>query len=239
MAIKDYVDRAKADYDKVFEAGKKSEYDKLWDAFQGLGNRANYIRAFSGNYWNNENFKPKYPIKPSDDASYMFDNTGLTDFDFVEKGIVLDISKATSVTYMFRNAKGIKRIGIFDCYTSRKNVNRPFYGCCIETIDEFVSYDDTVYVSTFRYATELKNITMSGVIASNSLSFGSCTLLSKDSLYSIINCLSNETDGLSIELSLQAVNKAFETSTDANDGSTSSEWLTLTGTKSNWTISLV
>jgi hypothetical protein len=40
-------------------------------------------------------------------------------------------------------------------------------------------------------------------------------------------------------LPLRAVNKAFETSEGANDGKTSTEWETLIGTKTNWTIAYV
>ena len=220
-------------FDKGFIDGQQAEYDKFWDNFQENGNRANYANAFINNGWNNETFNPKYPISPTADASYAFDNIGLTDFDFVEKGIVLDLRNATLVTYMFRNAKGVKRIGVFDCYASRKNINRPFYKSNIETIDEFVFYEDSVYNATFSAVDKLKNLTCSGVIASNDLTFVTCTLLSKNSLTSVINCLSTTTSGLSVTLSLTAVNKAFETSENAKDGSNSTEWQTLVNTKQN------
>ena len=44
------------------EAGKKSEYDAFWDAFQLDGERTNYSYAFSGSGWHSETFKPKYKI---------------------------------------------------------------------------------------------------------------------------------------------------------------------------------
>ena len=237
MSITDKLTTIAENQEKVFEAGKQAEHDRFWDNYQDNGNRKNYSYAFSRG-WNNETFKPKHPIQPTEDASYMFNYANLVDFDFVEKGIFIDVSKATSVTYIFRGAKGIKRIGVFDCYASRKNINRPFYDSGIETIDEFVFYEDSVYVYTFADAKNLKNIICSGVIASNDLSFINCTLLSKESITSVINCLSTTTSGLSVALSLQAVNKAFETSENANDGSTSAEWTTLANSKSNWTINL-
>ena len=50
--------------------------------------------------------------------------------------------------------------------------------------------------------------------------------------------LTDTASGKTITFSKTAVNKAFETSAGANDGSTSAEWLALVGTKPNWTISL-
>lgn len=63
--------------------------------------------------------------------------------------------------------------------------------------------------------------------------------LSKDSINSLMACLSAEATGKTITLSQTAVNTAFETSEGAADGSTSAEWLALVEAHSNWTISLV
>jgi hypothetical protein len=58
-------------------------------------------------------------------------------------------------------------------------------------------------------------------------------------LTNIVNALSTTTTGLFVTLRKDAVNKAFETSEGAMDGSTSDEWLALAATKANWTISLI
>jgi hypothetical protein len=42
-----------------------------------------------------------------------------------------------------------------------------------------------------------------------------------------------------VTFSLVAINTAFETASGVADGSASQEWLELSNTKSNWTISLV
>ena len=53
---------------KVYEAGKKSEYDRFWDNYQYNGERRVYDVAFGtfdtvvANGWNDNNFYPKYPI---------------------------------------------------------------------------------------------------------------------------------------------------------------------------------
>lgn len=54
----------------------------------------------------------------------------------------------------------------------------------------------------------------------------------------VITALSSTATGKTLTLKKTAVENAFETSEGAADGSTSDEWTTLLGTKTNWTISL-
>lgn len=63
--------------------------------------------------------------------------------------------------------------------------------------------------------------------------------LSKDSIVSVISCLSATATGKTLGLKLTAVDAAFETSPGAADGSESAEWTALIASKPNWTISLV
>lgn len=90
--------------------------------------------------------------------------------------------------------------------------------------------------SVFNIKT-LREIRLQGFVNVN-LSMTSAHL-SADSLRSVISCLSPTASGMALTLSQAAVNVAFETSEGVNDGSTSTEWLTLTGEHSNWTVSLV
>ena len=91
----------------------------------------------------------------------------------------------------------------------------------------------------FTNCFQLQNLTIEGIIGQNGFNVQWSTKLSKASITSIINALSETTSGLTVTLSKTAVNNAFETSAGAADGSTSEEWTTLEGTKTNWTISLV
>lgn len=90
----------------------------------------------------------------------------------------------------------------------------------------------------FNYCNNLREVRFRGEIK-KSLDVKYAEKLSKDSIISIISCLSNTTNGLSLTLSAKAVNTAFETSEGANDGSTSADWETLIAAHTNWTISLV
>ena len=62
--------------------------------------------------------------------------------------------------------------------------------------------------------------------------------LDKANTTSVINALSATTTGQTLTLNLSAVNAAFETSSGAKDGSTSTEFAALIATKTNWTIIL-
>ena len=66
------------------------------------------------------------------------------------------------------------------------------------------------------------------------------TLLSAESIQSITDGLATGVTGQTLTLSRTAVNKAFETSEGANNGSTdeNSVWHNLIATKPNWTITL-
>lgn len=214
---------------KVYDAGKKAEYDRFWDTYQQNGERTKYSYAFSEG-WNNDTFRPKYPIRATD-ASYMFDGCGVTDFDFVERGVQLDLSAATTLTYMCRKAKGITHMGVLDTRNAGKitRLNRLFYGCRIQTIDEFIVDRETKYDNTFIYATQLKEIRISGEIAQDGLSFADCGLLSRESLDSVIQALSGTTTGLTVSFNKAAVNAAY----------TTDDWNALVDQKSNWTFTLL
>lgn len=232
-------------FDKGFIDGKQAEYDRFWDSYQENGNRRDYDYGFAGRGWCFGALYPKYPIKFGGSASYTFATLGGTAnatylsgvLDFVEMGIELDFSDTINAIYTFQYARAIKRLGVLD-FTNCENMNRTFYACNVETIDEFKVSEKTQYNHTFDYAGKLTSLTVSGTIANNGFSLTSAKNLNHDSLISIINALSTTTNNLSVALSLTAVNKAFETSEGANDGSNSAEWQTLVATKTNWTINL-
>lgn len=101
------------------------------------------------------------------------------------------------------------------------------------------------FSSTFTSTPKLEEIRFEGTIA-ESIDFSPCTSLSKASIINVISCMSTTVSGKTLTLKMAAVNKAFETSTGANDGSSSAEWNLLIngdGTtenpgRTNWTITL-
>ena len=250
MSIKQNVARAKANYDEAYEAGKKAENDANWDRLQEYGTRIYYDYFFAGSYVTQEYIDSmKYPIVfPTEATVYVRSCVGMFQWAGRRRTTVLDLtnvckkidfSKCKSATNTFANGR-------------MDNITADFSGC--EILSQTFSQNDMsdrvltnvtikvsekcVFDNTFTYCSSLISlIFMEGsVIGQKGLDLQRSTKLSKASFYSIINALSNTTSGLSIVLSLDAVNKAFETSEGANDGSTSPEWLALRATKENWGI---
>lgn len=268
MNIAEKITRAKADYDAVYDGGKEKAfakvepinteleqilygkdtggrgfYDEFWDEFQQNGNRTDYEGAFAGYGWNAKVLKPKYNLTKVNQGSNMF-WSNKNEMDLVEvlsnAGIVLDTSTISNASNMFSFCN-FTRIGVMDFTKLYAEAYSIFLSCKkLKTIDKIILPDRAFnYNSWFNGCDALENITIEGIIRSNGFNIKSSSKLSKASITSIINALSSTTSGLSITLSNTAVNKAFETSDGANDGSTSADWNALIAPKSNWTISLV
>lgn len=101
-----------------------------------------------------------------------------------------------------------------------------------------IASDDNVsLLNFFQNSHNLREVRFKGSI-NTVMSMGNAKL-SKNSILSLISCLSDEATDKTLTLSQTAVNTAFETSEGAADGSTSEEWTALVESKPNWTISLV
>ena len=246
MSIAEKLTEVAENVPKVYEAGKKAEYDEFWDKYQNNGNLIDYRYVFSGNGWSAEVFRPKYDIKPKL-ASNMFQLFDIAKsslpLDLTERlkdlGVVLDLSAVTgsNTTGIFAYAN-ISRVPIIDHRNA--NMNQTFYqNSVVTTIDGIMTSENVTYSNNvFQNCTSLVNLEIQGTIGQNGFNVQWSTKLSKASIISIINALSTTTTGLTLTLSKTAVNNAFETSEGLGDGTTSQEWLNLIATKSNWTISL-
>ena len=195
---------------ELYDNGVKNEQDRFWDTFQDYGKRTQYNDCFKMSYWDDDNYNPRYPI------TCTYDTTSGT-------GVFYDNRKIT-------NTK--KPIIVENC-----GIDTMFTRCYeLETIPLLKVSGLTKTSSAFTGVTKLKNITMEGEMTLN-ITFPS-TVLTKESITSIVNVLSKTETGKTLTLTKTAVNKAFETSEGANDGSTSNEWLTLRASRSNWTVTL-
>lgn len=236
------ADKVEEVYQKGVSDGEKSEYDRFWDNAQNYGEVSNNfcINLFSGKTWNDNTFKPKYNIKANGRADNLFAQTRITDLKSIleKQKVTLDMSECTNF-YQFFYYSDVTKIPTIDasnatslhafCETTKK----------LEQIDKLIV---TSKITTAQYAfyncLALKRVIFEGELCCGNLNMQYSTLLDKESLTSIVNTLSASTTGLTVTLSLVAVNNAFETSTGLADGSTSQEWLDLVATKSNWTIAL-
>lgn len=250
MSIADKLTQIAENEQRVYEAGKKAEADFFEDEFHGYGKRVAYSYAWCR--WTTEMFRRtfhNYKSLTTNDFEGTFYNSRM-DVDlpaFLEElGATINVVNPSRYAYQrtFKNAY-FTRIGVIDVSTSEKNgcyFSETFSACTkLKTIDKIIlnSNGADLYNNAFSRCSALENLTIEGVIGQNGFSVQDCKLLSKASHISIVNALSSTTSGLTVTFSKQAVNKAFETSEGAADGSTSAEWLALANTKSNWTISLV
>ena len=216
MSIADKLQTIADNEQNVYNSGKKAEYDRFWDEYQKNGKRADYTNAFSYG-WNDKAYNPKYNINTAgSNMLYIYQSTEITD---TKINIKVANGTARRMFYSATNLKTIKNL----------NVNK-----------------GVPFAENFVGCTALQNLTIEGTIGQNGFDVRWSTLLSKESIESIINALTNNTTitNPTITLSLTAINKAFETSEGANDGSTSTEWITLITPKSNsydgkWNIALV
>lgn len=233
-----YVGLESVDTTPVFEAGKKSEYDAFWDAYQTNGNRVRYINGFSGWGWNNDTFRPKYSMFPAEASEMFWFFRGAEIHTWMEaNGIVLDFSNCTSVDNIFQYS-AVEHLTVLDFSKANRIYYCFFNSTNLQTIEKLVVAESEFFQNAFHYCVSLVNLTIEGTIGQNGLNL-SWSPLSKASLTSVVNALSSTTTGLTVILRLSAVNTAFETTAGAADGSTSDEWTALIATKSNWTINLI
>ena len=229
---------------RVYEAGKAMGIGGFWDAFQAGGKRANYELASQG--WSAETIRPKYKVIPTNvrsGLSTFYGNEKLTivekeyfDFSSINPSATND-QQAWRYTFIAcSNLQIVEDIGM-----KAGRYYSTWQSClALHTIEKMrIAKDCQINQGVFQDCRELTNLTIEGEIGQNGFDIHWSTKLSRNSIISILDALSTETMDLTVTLSLAAVNKAFETSVGANDGSTSTEWLNAEAYHDNWTISLV
>ena len=215
---------------KVYDAGKKAEYDHFWDTFQQNGERANYDSAFYG-FRNSEIFYPKYDIIPVGNAQRMMQYFGISDdepIDLAERleecGVRLDTSKATNMQQAFYWRLGVTRLPEISFVGATSMASAIANNPKLITIDAVIfTSDGTQPLSNNVLSSNenLKNITIEGVIG-KSINLASSHSLSAESAISIIEHLKNykgtdEEYMQKLTLSSYAWNRLEAHSTSPND----------------------
>lgn len=222
------------------ELGEKRERYIKWTNLLGRCG-GSFQFAFAGMGWTEATFKPIADIVLGNayNGQYMFSYSAIKNIKqcLLDAKVKLDTSKTRYMAFAFESASttALPKIDL----SGADGGTQSCFACkSLVTIDEVVFSEKTATTNTFSNAEKLTHVIFSGILV-KSLDLHWSTLLDKESIVSAFSILSTTTSGLTLTLSKVAVDKAFETSTGANDGSTSTEWATLVGTKTNWTISLV
>lgn len=238
MSIADKLTEVAQNVPKVYEAGKKAQYDEFWDSFPANPD-GTYL--FSGDMWNDVTFKPKRNIVLKNGANGLFYNNACTNIkEALEKcGVTLDMSGVTGANQCFSYAL-TKELPALDL-SSISNVQN-FFAIAqnLETIESVRFKDGATFNNAFGTCKNLENITILGTISGKGFDVSSCTKMTKKSIKSIVDALSGTTSGLSITLSKTAVNNAFGINVD--DETTfpeGSEYYTLRHSKDNWTVNYI
>lgn len=231
------------------ETGKQETENTFWQAITQNGSRASGDSMFRGWAVTEDVMKPPSTIKFRGISRYAFYEATVSepiDIQAIEEELgypVFDTSEAIRLDY-FNNPGIFSTLGTIDISgcTTASALYWMFATTAatnyLTSIKKLIVAAGTYFTSSlmFRNCSNLKHCVFDGTIGTTGLDMSPCTSLDKESLTSIVNCLSAGTSGLAVTVSKAAVNKAFETSSGANNGSTSAEWTALKATKSNWTI---
>ena len=236
MSIAEKLTAIAENEQKVFDAGKKAEWDAFWDAAQKNGSNHNFAYAFAGTMWKDETFKPKYNIVATGAAYNMFYFCEIVDLtDALNRcGVILDVSQATTVSSMFAYCSKLKRVPELDVrgVTAATGFDGMFNQCTtLQTVEKMILPSDRKisFTNAFTGCHSLTDLTIEGVINASVMALGNCPL-SKASMISVMNAIS-ATESITLVLKKSAVEAAFG-STDSD------EWLALIATKPNCTISM-
>jgi hypothetical protein len=212
MSIADKLTTIAENVPKVYEAGKKAEYDAIWDNFlygkYNLVELGNCNRVFAGLGWNDKSFDPpEITIKPYRADEMFRDSAFTTDLRRVKAKF--DFSECITMTMAFFNSN-VSAVGVLD---ARKvsNLNQIFGYSKLETIEKLIVRDASTYSNPFISASNLKNIIIEGSIGENGFNVQWSDSLSHESLMSIINALqdkTSDTSGTVWTVTLGSTNKA-------------------------------
>lgn len=192
-------------YEQGHLSGKQAEYDRFWDVYQSNGSRTDYRYAFGGHGWTAETLKPKYKVSAAN-AAQMF-NYCKAEIDLRTLGVSFDFSKSINF-YGFASYSSILAFGEIIA-TSAGGLSEMFNQCKkLHTIEKLQVSSSANFSSAFSGTSALENLTITGTIGTSSLNVSACTLLTHDSLMSIINALQNKTGTGTWTVTLGATNLA-------------------------------
>jgi hypothetical protein len=231
-------------YDDGYDGGEQAEYDRFWDAVHDSIRTYGYVNVFSGAAWTKDTWRPTKSLLNIDYPYMMFRNSRI-EVDLPayldELGIEITFAPAQPMQYTFYGTR-FTRLGVFDFRNCQYLTQCCYDNPNLVTIDKVICDNKTKFDNCFGYCPVLENITFEGELATNGLNLQWSTKLSKASITSVINVLSDSTSGLTVTLSKAAVDREFgyyENGELLLPGSEDEPWSILVATKPNWTISLV
>ena len=235
-------------YEAGVEEGKVRERSEFWNVLLQDGNRADFAMAgvFAGYSWDFNNFYPTRDLIIRGDAYRLFyawctraAHYGSLIERLKECGVRLDTSASTRLDGAFGYTR-MSEIPTIDIRNS--TANNGIFGEAKDLIkiEKLIVSESSPFGTTcFRNTTSLEEIRIEGTIGQNGFDIHWSTKLSRESIESIINALSDTTSGLTVTLSEAACKKAFNVPDDEDIYAGSGMFCDLVLSKSNWTIALI
>lgn len=244
MSMKERAERIKANVPKVYEAGKRAEYDAFWDAFQA-SDRETYIRMF--NEWKPSIFYPKYDIIPQGDCEKMFYNWKVAEASKLdlrarlrECGVTLDLSHATRFANLFGYGAFtvLPTVDLSGFQNESEEYSTGMFRCCrlLYRIEKLIVNPWVWYTNAFEQCYELQDLTVEGEIG-NSIDLHWSMGLTRKSVVSVIEALSGSVKNKTLTLAKSV--KSHFIITDNTGAKDEKVWQSLVASKPNWTIALV
>lgn len=179
--------------------GRKSQYDEFWDAYQLKGDRRSYKYSFAECGWNKETFKPKYKIIIGgsgeawrvDAMFYRFNSQASEPLDYRDYMDMIDLTGIKSASSLFDGARfNYIDVDLSSCTTLINCFSCGMNQTYCTDISVKVSEACTAYSGAFSQCSYLKNLEFKeGSIIAANIGFAQSSLLTHDSLISIINAL--------------------------------------------------
>lgn len=202
MSIAEKLQTIAENEQKVYEAGKQAEYDAFWDAYQSNGTIGYCPYMYAGRGWRAGTFKPKYDIRPTSGATGLFRESYIFNLRAIllSCGVTLDLSGCTgdfSSSFAYSKFTVLPKLD----FSSAQKLTSTFSAATnLTEIEEIVVHEDLDYSAPFYKCTSLEQLIVTGTIGQNGFDVSACTLLSHDSLMSIINALKDGVSSLTVTL---------------------------------------
>lgn len=179
-----------------FGYGEESARRQFWDMYQQDGIRTDYKFAFGGPGWSEETFFPKYDITV-EQGYQMFAYSGFSG-SLKERlafcKVQLTFYGDQPIINLFSNAERITELGVLDFSKLTYSGNTHIFNYCtsLHTIEKIVvPAVQGSWLNWFTGCAALENVIFEGIITKTGLDLSDCPKLTRESMLSILNCLTN------------------------------------------------
>ena len=238
------LDQMAAAIHEIQAAAKHQGTQEFWDLLQDYGRRTDYRYAFF--YGGYETIDPKHFARVTNGDS-IFHLCGRLRSVNWEK---FDLSAVSSLYNAFGYCYELEQVdtplGLSE--NAETALNSIFRGCSrLRYVRQLKAVPKAVWKNSFDDCSSLEHIVFTGTIGTDGLNMRWSTKLDRESIQSVIRCLSDTVEDMSIILSDTAVDNAFgHWSEELYDGEPiwisgagSDAWQALVNTKPNWYIQLL